>query len=145
MATKARAATVEEPGLRLRLARAYTGLAASAALVVVVQAVLFGGFYDEFDEAWLDAHEGVAFISTVVAVVIWTPLGFLARFSKGLRIGWLTLVLAALWVAQLWLGYAIEDNRATAAIHIPLAVLLFGLAVYLVGKASGALRAVSGK
>ena len=125
---------------RPRVARAYAWLIALATLTVVVQGFLFAGFYSEADKGYIDIHASVAVIPLIVVVLIITPLAFLARFPRGLRTGWLTLILAVLWFAQHSIGFGIDDERWLAMIHIPLALLIFGLALYLTGKAHRALR-----
>ena len=79
-------------------------------------------------------------ISLIVVVLIVTPLAFLARFRKDRRIGWLTLTLAVLWFVQHSLGYGLEDARWLEMVHIPLGLLIFGLALYLTGQAYRALK-----
>ncbi len=74
-------------------------------------------------------------ISGIVVFVVGIPLAFLARFRKEWRIGWLTVILAVLWNIQAHLlGYGIEDVRWIEMIHIPVAFVIFGLALYLTGK-----------
>ena len=126
---------------RPRVARAYAWLIALATLTVILQGFFFAAFYSEGEKGFLDAHARGADISMIVVVLIVTPLAFLARFPRGLRIGWLTLVLAVMWVAQHTIGLSIEaDGRWFEMIHIPLALLIFGLALYLTGKAHKALK-----
>jgi len=130
---------------RRRVARLYAGLISLVTLVIIFQGFLFAGFYSEADRDFLDAHGAVGFISMLVVALVLTPLGFLARFPKGLRIGWLTLLLALLWVVQGFSGEGIEDDRTLAMVHIPLALVVFGLSLYLTGKAHLALRGKSGR
>ena len=127
---------------RPRIARTYAGLIALVTLVVIVQGILFGGFYNEFDQDLIDAHGFVGSISMLVAVLIMIPLGFLARFPRGLWIGPLTVLLAVLWVVQYMLGFTIEDDRWVATIHIALAFLIFGGALLLTARAH---RAIAGR
>ena len=50
--------------------------------------------------------------------------------------GWWTLVLALVWNLQAHVfGYGIEDFRWMTMVHIPLALIIFGLALLLTGKA----------
>jgi len=107
---------------------------------VVVQGFLFSAFYSEAEKDFLDAHGIVADISLLVVVLIITPLAFVARFPRNLRMGWLTLDLAVLWFVQYILGYSIENDRWIEMIHIPLGLIIFGLALYLTAKAHGAVR-----
>ena len=51
-------------------------------------------------------------ISGVIVLIVLTPLGFLSRFPKGWRMGWLTLTLGLLWNVQAHVfGYGIKDER----------------------------------
>ena len=124
---------------RPRVARVYAVLIALATLMVVVQAFLFAAFYSEGDKEFIDVHARVADISLLVVVLIVTPLAFLARFRRDRRIGWLTLVLAVLWFVQHSLRFGIEDERWLEMIHIPLGLVIFGLALYLTGRTYTAL------
>ena len=106
------------------LARIYAGGVALAALVVIVQGIMFGGFYSGKGD-YLEVHELLGGISGIVILVILTPLGFLARWPSGWQIGWLTLVLAILWNIQAHVfGYGIEDERSLEMVHIPVAFLI---------------------
>ncbi len=126
---------------RPRVARAYAALIALATLTVVVQAFLFAGFYSEGEKGFIDVHAALADISLIFVVLIVTPLAFLARFRRDRRFGWLTLTLAVLWFVQYSLGYVIADVRWLEMIHIPLALVILGLAHYLTG---GAYRVLKG-
>ena len=102
---------------------------------------MFAVFYSEGGKTgFIDAHAVGADISLLVVVLIVTPLAFLARFRRTRRIGWLTLVLAVLWFVQHSLGYGIADFRWLDMIHIPLALVIFGLALYLTDRAYRALK-----
>ena len=124
------------------IAHIYAWGVALAALVVIVQGIMFGGFYSGRGDL-LEVHEWLGAISGYVVLVILTPLGFLARWPRGWQIGWLTLVLGVLWNIQAHvLGFGIEDERSLQMVHIPVAFLIFGLALYLAGKT---LRALVGR
>ena len=126
---------------RPRIARTYVALVALTPLTVIIQGVLFAAFYSEGGRrGFIDAHGAVADISLLVVVLIVTPLAFLARFHRKRRIGWLSLTLAVLWFVQHSLGYGIADVRWLDTIHIPLAISIFGLALYLTDRAYRALR-----
>ena len=125
---------------RPRVATAYAWLISLAALTVVVQGFLFSAFYSEAEKGFLDAHGSVADISLLVVGLIITPLAFLARFPKAKRIGWFTLALALLWFGQWAIGWEIENARWVEQIHIPLGLIIFGLALYLTAKAHGLVK-----
>jgi hypothetical protein len=120
-------------------ARTYIWLVVLASLVIIAQALLFGSFYAQGGN-WMEGHLYLARISTLVVAAILTPLGFLARFPTEMRIGPLTVTLAVLWLVQTSLGDAMDFARWLVVIHIPLAFVLFGLALWLIGKAHQAAR-----
>ena len=86
----------------------------------------------------MNAHEQLGVASELFTLVILTPLGFLARFPRKWRVGWQTLALAVVWNIQAHVfGYGIEDERTLEMVHIPVAFLIFGFALYLTGKTFG--------
>ena len=120
---------------RPRVARAYAWIVAVSALVVVAQGLTFAGFYSRAQISFLDAHGQMGTISGIIVLLVLTPLGFLSRFPSGWRMGWLTLALGILWNAQAHVfGYGIEDERTLVMVHIPVAFLVFGLALHLSGR-----------
>ena len=132
---------MEQPIGRPRVAWAYAALIALTPLTVIVQGISFAAFYSEGGKTgYIDVHSAVADISLLVVVLIVTPVAFLARFRRSRRIGWLTLTLAVLWFVQHSLGYGIIDARWISTIHIPLALLIFGLALYLTDRVYRALK-----
>ena len=136
---------MEQPIGRPRVARAYVVLIALTPLTVIIQGILFAAFYSEGGKkGFIDAPAVGADISLLVVVLIITPLAFLARVRRSRRIGWLTLTLAVLWFVQHSLGYGIADARWIETIHIPLALVILGLALYLTDRAYRALKGHAG-
>ncbi len=129
--------------VRPRAASAYAWLTALAAGTVVAQAFLFGGFYWEGGD-WIRAHLQLGRISTFLVVAVITPLAFFAGFPRQLGITRMTVVLAVLWLLQTALGDAMDSARWLVIIHVPLAFVIFGLALLLTGKAHRALGASRG-
>ena len=130
---------------RPRVAKAYAWLISLAALVVVVQGFLFAAFYSEAVKGFLDAHGIEGELAGYILVVVLVPLAFLARFPRTLRMGWWTVALALIWNIQAHVfGFGIADVRWFEMIHIPLALGIFGLALYLTGKAHRAVRGRQG-
>jgi len=110
-------------------------LMALMAVVVIAQGTMFAGLYSRGDGVFLDIHSNMGEISGIVVFVVGIPLAFLARFRKEWKIGWLTVILAVMWNIQAHvLGFGIEDVRWLEMIHIPVAFVIFGLALYLTGK-----------
>ena len=125
---------------RPKVARAYAWLIVLVPLAVIAQGGLFAGFYSEAEGGFLDAHSIVADILGIAILVILTPLALLARFSQRLSTGWWTLGLALVWNIQGHVfGYGIADVGWFEMVHIPLAFIIFGLALYLTQHAHRAL------
>ena len=109
----------------------HSALVGLASLGVLLQGLSAGLFLRGSDDAgtWVDVHqhgaEGtvlLAFLATVAAVV-WL------RHRLPVVVG--TTLLFVLSLAEMLLGMAIEDSRGAVAVHVPLAMLLMGLAVWL--------------
>ena len=126
---------------RRRTAIAYVWLMALIAALVVVQGVLFAGFYSEADRSFISAHGAVGALAGLVLLVVLIPLAFVARFPRRMQIGWWTVLLAVLWNLEAHvIGFSIGDSRWLAMAHIPPAIMGFGLGLYLVAGAYGAVR-----
>ncbi len=107
--------------------RYYRGVALLTLALVFAQAVLAGrSIFVEPDA--IDVHEVVANVITVV-VVAQVLLAVAAGFTPQLRLPAWTAALVVLVVAQTGLGYAGRDEADAAAIHVPMGVLLFGVAM----------------
>lgn len=107
--------------------RYYRGVALLTLALVFVQAVLAGR--SQFVDAdAIDIHEIVANVITVV-VVAQVLLAVAAGFTPLLRLPAWTALLVVLVVAQTGLGYVGRDEADAAAIHVPMGVLVFGVAM----------------
>ena len=125
---------------RPKVARAYAWLIVLVPLAVIVQGILFAGFYSEAEGGLLDAHGLVGDILGIAILVILTPLAFLARFPRRPSVGWWTLGLAVIWNIQAHVfGRGIEDVGRFEMLHVPLALIIFGVALYLTQQAHRAL------
>ena len=125
---------------RPKVARTYAWLMVLVPLAVIVQGILFAGFYSEAEGRLMDAHGLFGEILGIVILVILTPLAFLARFPRRMRVGWRTLVLAVIWNIQAHVfGFGIEDVGWFEMVHVPLALIIFGVALYLTQQAHRAL------
>lgn len=113
--------------------RAYAMLMPLAALSVVVQAILFAGRYSEGQSWYLTAHMHVGSASLLI-VVVCLGLAIFGKFPQATRILPLTGILVALWLGQYLLGEYADKVRWLSFLHIPLAFLVFGLAVMLSGR-----------
>ncbi|MGY2127487.1 hypothetical protein [Blastococcus sp. SYSU DS0617] len=110
---------------------AHSALVGLASLGVLLQGVWAGMFLGGSDDygTWASVHQhggeatvALALLATVAAFV-WL------RDNKPVLVG--TTLLFLLLVAELLLGMAIDGTRAAIVVHVPLAMLLMGLAVWL--------------
>ncbi|SDF31627.1 hypothetical protein SAMN05660485_03075 [Blastococcus fimeti] len=107
---------------------ALVGLASLGVLLQGVWAGLFLGGSDDYG-TWASVHQHggeatvlLASLATVAALV-WL------RGNRPVLVG--TTLLFVLLVVELLLGMAIDGTRTAVVVHIPLAMLLLGLAVWL--------------
>ncbi|MGA9309236.1 MAG: hypothetical protein WBV74_02565 [Pseudonocardiaceae bacterium] len=103
-------------------------------LGVLLQAVWAGEFIDRHGRhIWVTVHEIGAFVVVVLALATAVAAIALRRASSALTFG--ALGLFVLIVVQTGLGEAITKGNANELItaHIPIAVLIFGLGVFLSG------------
>lgn len=116
--------------------RPYEVLLGLAALAVLLQG-LWAGIFLEHDGArdaagsWIDVHARGGEVALVLAAVA-TVVAFLTlRERRDLWIG--TGVLTVLLVVESYLGGQIRDagQDSLTAVHVPLGMALFGLAVWL--------------
>jgi hypothetical protein len=109
---------------------ALTGL---TSLSILAQGVLAGVFIDQpHNHGWVGAHNVNGDVATALAVV--TAAFALARLrdrARGLVIG--SVLLAVLLLAEVGLGHAVTGagHDGLLAVHIPLALLAFGLTIWL--------------
>lgn len=118
------------PAVRPGFITAFKIASHAVTLLVILQAVLAGMFISGEQADAKDQHELMANV-IVVAVVIQLLLAFLIRGWGQFRLLYWVGVLLVLSVAQIGLGYASRDDTLPEAIHIPLGVFLFGLALVI--------------
>ena len=116
------------------MVHAYAILMPLAALSVVVQAILFAGRYSEGQAWYLTAHMHVGSASLLI-VVVCLGLAIFGRFPQATRILPLTGILVLLWLGQYLLGEYSDKVRWLSFLHIPIAFVVFGVAVMLTGRA----------
>lgn len=101
-------------------------------LGVLLQAVFAGEFIDRFGPSpWIKLHEICGYAVVLLAVITAVAAIALRRASSALTIGALSQLM--LIVVQTGLGEAISKagSDELIAIHVPLAMLIFGLGIYL--------------
>ena len=134
---------MERSPQRPRLARTFAWLIYLTPLLVILQAFLFGSFYERFNSDLIDAHRDVGFISMILVVVL-AMLAYFARFPRESRVLHLAIALALLWIIQWLLGsLTAEEARWVAILHVPNGLLVFGLALLLAGMTHRTLAASS--
>jgi hypothetical protein len=102
-------------------------------LGIFLQAVTAGAFMSQRGlEGWVDAHDIIASVVTVLALATMIcAIIALRKISRAIVIG--TVVLFVLTAAQTVIGHLIADShfRGLIAVHVPLAFVIFGIAVWL--------------
>ena len=108
--------------------RSLKGLSHLATTLVLLQAVFAGLFTSGEEPDARDLHEVMA---NALFMVVLAQFGaaLLVRGASRYRLHYLVAVLAAAVVGQIGLGYVGRDETLAAAVHVPLGVLIFGLAV----------------
>jgi hypothetical protein len=122
---------------------ALTGL---TSLAILLQGLFAGEFIGHGAHGgWLSAHDvnGYVVVVLAVAAAVYAVVA-LRSAARPLAIG--AVVLAVLVIAQDGLGHAITDSNddGLTVIHVPLALLAFGLTIWLSVSARVMRRAASG-
>jgi hypothetical protein len=122
---------------------ALTGL---TALAILLQAVFAGAeIAPNSSSGWLSAHNANADVTVALAVItaIYAVVA-LRHSARALVIG--AVALAVLVIVQTAIGHAITDDNDNGllAIHVPLAMAVFGLTIWLSVRARMARKAARG-
>jgi len=122
---------------------ALTGL---TSLAILLQGVFAGEFIDHGAHGgWLNAHDvnGYVVVVLALATAVYAVMALRAT-ARPLAVG--SVVLAVLVIAQDGIGHAITDNGSDGliAVHVPLALIVFGLTIWLSLSARVMRRASSG-
>jgi heme A synthase len=123
--------------------RAFAALTGLTSLGILVEAVLAGQFINKRGQhTWVDAHGMVANVVVVLALLTVIVAWRLNRSTRGpLLVG--SAVLLVLLVIQTIIGHVISDGHhpALTVVHVPIALLVFGLTVWLSVQAAVISRA----
>ena len=111
----------------------FSALTGLTSLSILAQAVIAGEFVSQkHRHGWIDVHDVVADVVAVLALatMVFTIVALRKR-SRALVIG--TIVLFVLVDIQIFIGHQITDNNQDwlIAIHVPLAFIIFGIAIWL--------------
>ena len=124
----------------------FAALIGLTSLAIILQGVFAGVFIEPGTHTgWLDAHNANADVAGALAIlsavyaVIW-----LRTAARSLAIG--SIVLAVLVIALIAVGHAIagSNDHGLTPVHVPLALLAFGLTIWLSLKARALRQAASG-
>jgi ABC-type uncharacterized transport system permease subunit len=113
--------------------RGFSALVGVTSLSVFAQAIIAGEFVSQpHRKGWITAHNVVADVVVVLALVtmIFTIIT-IRKTSRSLLVG--AIALFVLVVIQTFIGHEITDNNQNwlIGIHVPLAFIIFGIAVWL--------------
>jgi hypothetical protein len=116
-----------------RAIRTFTALTGVTSLLIFLQAVTAGEFVSQDDrDSWIAVHNIVGNITLVVAlgVAIFTIIAF--RASNRVLM-WATVGLFILLLAQTVMGHLITDAKQDGwiGVHVPVALIVFGLTIWL--------------
>jgi hypothetical protein len=78
---------------------------------------------------WVAVHQHAGETTVLLALLAAAAAVIWMRGRRDLLIG--TVVLFVLLAVELMLGYAIENSSGAVAVHVPLALLIMGTAVWL--------------
>jgi ABC-type uncharacterized transport system permease subunit len=113
--------------------RVFSALVGLTSLAIFLQAITAGEFVSQKDrDGWINAHDVIANIVALLALATMIfAIVALRKYSRPLLIG--TIALFVLVVIQTFLGHQITDNHQDwlIGIHVPLAFIIFGIAVWL--------------
>jgi hypothetical protein len=111
----------------------FSALTGVTSLAIFVQAITAGEFVSQKHRGgWIDAHDIVADVVGVLALALMIfTIVTLRKTSRALLVG--TIVLFVLVAAQTAIGHQISDNKQDwlIGVHVPLAFIIFGIAVWL--------------
>ncbi|MES1212328.1 MAG: hypothetical protein ABUT11_02145, partial [Leifsonia sp.] len=102
-------------------------------LGIFVQAITAGEFVSqEHRDSWITVHD-ISANATIVVALVTAVIGLILVRATDRVLAWSSLVLFVLLVLQTVLGHLITDADADGwiGVHVPLAFVIVGLAVWL--------------
>jgi hypothetical protein len=129
-------ATSETPATGVRAGRAvhpvYSALVGLASLGVLLQGVWAGLFLRPRaagGQTWVAVHQHGGEVTALLALLATVAALVWLRDRVAVLAG--TVAFLVLLAVELVLGYTIEDSPGLVAVHVPLAMVIMGLAVWL--------------
>lgn len=125
--------SVHASGELARSGPLFAALTGLTSLAILLEAVFAGEFIDRSSNAgWLSAHNVTADVAIALAVLTAVYAVVALRNAARVLVNG-SLVLAALMIVQTAIGHAItnDNDNGLLVIHIPLALLVFGLTIWL--------------
>ena len=132
MATTGHPRTPHTEPARRTVHPAWSALVGLASLGVLLQGLWAGLFLrpDAGDRGtWVAVHQHGAEVTVVLALLATGAALVWMRARRDLVIG--TAVFLVLLLAEMFLGIAVDGSSSALVVHVPLAMLLLGLAVWL--------------
>lgn len=129
--------TTEAPARRGAGSPLYSALIGLAALAVLLQGLWAGLFLQDEHErsaSWVSVHARGADVAILLAALATVAAFVKLRHRKDLVVG--TAALTVLLVLESYLGGIVGEHGGWAAVHVPLAMALMGLVVWLPFRAS---------
>jgi hypothetical protein len=149
MAESASTEGSSKPGDAAALAHSgpiFAALTGLTSLAILLQGVFAGEFIGHGAHGgWLSAHDVNGYVVVVFAVA--TAVYAMVTLRSAARpLASAAVVLAVLVIAQDAIGHAITDNGddGLTVIHVPLALFVFGMTIWLSASARAMRRAASG-
>ena len=135
--------TAASPSSASPISRAFAPLAGLTALGVFAQAITAGEFVSQKDRGgWITAHSMIGNVTLLLALA--TAIVAIVAFrstQRPLMIG--SIVLFVLLIVQTVIGHLITDAHQDGwiGVHVPLALIVFGITVWLPIRAAVLRRA----
>ena len=135
--------TGASPSSASPISRAFAPLAGLTALGVFAQAITAGEFVSQKDRGgWITAHSMIGNVTLLLALA--TAIVAIVAFrstQRPLMIG--SIVLFVLLIVQTVIGHLITDAHQDGwiGVHVPLALIVFGITVWLPIRATALRRA----
>jgi hypothetical protein len=129
MATSERPSTTTD---RRAVHPAWSALVGLTTLGVLLQGLWAGLFLRRgagSQHTWVEVHQHGGEVTVLLALLATVAAGVWLRSRRDLLIG--TALLFVLLVVELGIGMAVDDAGGAVAVHVPLALLIMGLAVWL--------------